>query len=476
MKIKIYPPKVIFELGKRSNQEDSTSPGPDKATAEDRLFVICDGMGGHERGEVASGTVCKGLTDYFREHINPDDVLADEQLKEALEHAYKQLDAIDDGAYRKPGTTMALLYFHRGGCTAAHIGDSRIYHIRPSSQTILYLSRDHSLVFDLYQVGEISYKEMKTHPRRNQITRVMTPGEENRRRADIVHITDIKPDDYFFICSDGMLEAMEDDEIVNLLASNTDDDNKHHQLLEMTAGNSDNHSAIILHIKEVEVEEGDSTLLNDEQTVRFNAINIHPETDEDAEELPDSPEVFFDGPEEVDDSHELEEEDTKVVNEQIEEEEPKESHLGETPTSHAQPQKPNKSSLRKWLPLLLCALILAAGALAYMMMTKSSKGGNAPKENTNKANTPAVQKTVHKDSLTTNDNTQTTNPQGDNTQPTNPQGENTQPTNPQGENKDLEESLKSKYKDSQRPNEGKPDMEMEDFEQIMKDKRNDEIR
>ena len=276
MKIRLYPPKAIYELGNRSNQEDCIGPALGSATVDDRLFILCDGMGGHERGEVASGAICQGLTDYFRENIRSEEVFHDEQLKEALEYAYQQLDAKDNGAFRKAGTTMTLLYFHRGGCTAAHIGDSRIYHVRPSSRTILYKSRDHSLVFELYQMGEISYEEMKNHPRKNQISRAMIPGTDNRQEADIVHITDILPGDYFLICSDGILESMDDKDILDWLEADTTDEEKCQILLEKTKGNDDNHSAYLIHISEVVAEEGDADLLNDEQTVRFNAINIHP--------------------------------------------------------------------------------------------------------------------------------------------------------------------------------------------------------
>ena len=75
------------------------------------------------------------------------------------------------------GTTLTLLYFACNGVTAAHIGDSRIYHIRPNVG-LLYQSRDHSLVYDLFQAGEISYEEMATFPQKNVITRAMSPGEE----------------------------------------------------------------------------------------------------------------------------------------------------------------------------------------------------------------------------------------------------------------------------------------------------------
>lgn len=276
MLITIHTPQAIHEIGARSNQEDCIFPAKGAATAEDRLFVLCDGMGGHERGEVASAAICQGLSIFFESHIRSCEILTDDQLREALEYAYQKLDACDNGEFLKSGTTMTLLYFHRGGCTAAHIGDSRIYHVRPSSKSILYQSRDHSLVFELYQSGEITYVEMKTHPRKNQVSRAMMPGVDNRKKADIVHITDILPDDYFLLCSDGVLENLENDGIINLLCSSATDKEKCLRLEEITCKNDDNHSAYIVHVKTVTREEDDDNLLDDEQKVKFNAINILP--------------------------------------------------------------------------------------------------------------------------------------------------------------------------------------------------------
>ena len=125
MKIEIYPPLSIHELGQRTNQEDFI------AQWNNRLFVLCDGMGGHEKGEVASQTVCQSLVGWFDEHVNLNEPFTDDILREALEYAYMQLDQYDDGSPKKMGTTLTLLYMHNKGVTAAHIGDSRIYHIRP---------------------------------------------------------------------------------------------------------------------------------------------------------------------------------------------------------------------------------------------------------------------------------------------------------------------------------------------------------
>ena len=284
MKITIHQPLYIFEIGQRANQEDSLYPTGEKATSEDRLFVLCDGMGGHEHGEVASQTVCKALGNWFSDNMAPSQPLTDNQLLDAIEYAYNALDTKDNGGIKKMGTTLTLLYIHARGITAAHIGDSRIYHIRPQSSSpsgrlggaILYQSRDHSLVFDLFQSGEISHEEMATFPQKNIITRAMQPGEENRMRPDIVHITDVQPGDYFYMCSDGMLEQMTNEELAALLSSDISDEEKRNQLIKATANNKDNHSAWLIHVKYVINEDGDDKLVNEEPTSRCNAINILP--------------------------------------------------------------------------------------------------------------------------------------------------------------------------------------------------------
>ena len=268
MKISLFPPLSIHEIGQRPNQEDSI------AQWDNRLFVLCDGMGGHEKGEVASQTICQSLVKWFEENIK-DDTFTDDQLHEALEYAYTELDKYDDGSPRKMGTTLTLLYIHAQGITAAHIGDSRIYHIRPK-KGLLYQSRDHSLVFDLFQAGEITYEEIATFPRKDIVTRAMTPGKDNRMRPDIIHITDVQPGDYFYLCSDGMLEQMSNDELVGILSSKDPDAEKQSLLIKATSGNQDNHTAWIIQVKDVIKEEGDEALENEESTARCNAINIIP--------------------------------------------------------------------------------------------------------------------------------------------------------------------------------------------------------
>ena len=124
MKISLYPPLSIHEIGQRTNQEDSI------AHWDHHLFVLCDGMGGHEKGEVASQAVCQSIVKWFEQKINTNKAFTDDLLREAIEYAYQQLDLFADGSPCPMGTTLALLYIYEHGVCAAHIGDSRIYHIR----------------------------------------------------------------------------------------------------------------------------------------------------------------------------------------------------------------------------------------------------------------------------------------------------------------------------------------------------------
>lgn len=274
MKYRLSTPQAIYELGQRDNQEDAIYPRLGEASYKSRLFLVCDGMGGHEHGEVASNAVADAMSKYIHENFSADEVVTDTMLYSALEKAYQELDMHDSGEARKMGTTLTLLYMHRGGVMVAHMGDSRIYHLRPATGEILYISRDHSLVMDLYQAGEISREEMHTSPKKNVITRAMTPGIDNRSKVDVVHITDIKPDDYFFLCSDGMLEQMADSELLSIISDNTTDEEKRDILVTATINNKDNHSAYLIHVLEVVSEAMDAAQPNDEKTSRFNAVNI----------------------------------------------------------------------------------------------------------------------------------------------------------------------------------------------------------
>lgn len=224
MDIKIGLPLSFSEIGQKDNQEDFVFPSPDEVTKEDRVFILCDGMGGHSHGEVASCTVATSLGQYMKWHYPSDGVLTKALFNEGLKYAYQQLNLVDDGAPKKMGTTMTFVCFHKDGCFCAHIGDSRIYIVRPSERRIVYRSEDHSLVNDLVRAGELTPDEAVSFPHKNVITRAMQPNQEKPAKAEIRNIQDIQSGDFVFLCCDGILENLSDDELVDILSDSATND------------------------------------------------------------------------------------------------------------------------------------------------------------------------------------------------------------------------------------------------------------
>lgn len=263
-KLKVYS---IQEFGQRKDslgnphQEDSMFPEFGKQSDSDRLFILCDGMGGHDAGEVASAAVCEAMSrSILGDGHDREGVFSEADFKAALDAAFRSLDARDSGAAKKMGTTMTFLKLHAGGAFIAHIGDSRVYHIRPGKdgeQTrILFETEDHSLVNDLIKIGELTREEARHSRQKNVITRAMQPDMNPKPKADIYQTADIKPGDYFYMCSDGMLEQTEMEDgtsIRNIFsAMGGDDKNKVEILKSVTEDNRDNHTAFIIHITDVE--------------------------------------------------------------------------------------------------------------------------------------------------------------------------------------------------------------------------------
>ena len=254
MEFQLHQPQAINELGNRSNQEDAIYPVMGEASADQRVFVVCDGMGGLDKGEVASEAVSKALGEMAKAICDVVPKFSDDDFRQCLSKAYNALDAADTKREATMGTTMTFLCFHDGGCLVAHIGDSRVYHLRPSlgpENGVLFRTRDDSLVQQMYENGEITYEEMRTSPKKNIILKGMQPHQMVRTTATLTHITDVKPGDYFYLCTDGMLEKMDDKELVGILSGSESDELKRQRLIEATATNSDNHSAYLIQVKEV---------------------------------------------------------------------------------------------------------------------------------------------------------------------------------------------------------------------------------
>jgi serine/threonine protein phosphatase PrpC len=175
MIIQIAQPVGFSQIGKRSNNEDAIFPLCGDESTENRLFLVCDGMGGHSNGEIASHLTINRFAKYFDTHFQQKRSL--EEIEDLWNNALIELEEeFEDYILQNPdskgmGTTLCLLHFHDKGVTIGHIGDSRVYQI--SEGQVVFMTEDHSIVNELLKSGEITPAEALTYPNRNVITRAI---------------------------------------------------------------------------------------------------------------------------------------------------------------------------------------------------------------------------------------------------------------------------------------------------------------
>lgn len=211
MKIEILKPLGFSDLGNRSSQQDALFPSLQSLSSDNRVFIVCDGMGGHAKGEVASNTVVNSFSTHSSELS---EILSADMFEDILEQVWCDLDSCyDEGlGESQMGTTLAFLAFTPNGYLAAHIGDSRIYHIRPSKVSqIIYRSTDHSQVSSMLANGEITPIDSLLYDGKNILNKAMIP--QIRYEPEIFEGTDVMAGDYFMLCSDGVTESLTDEMI-----------------------------------------------------------------------------------------------------------------------------------------------------------------------------------------------------------------------------------------------------------------------
>jgi len=269
MKIHIDQPYSFHQLGMRANQEDARYPDTDTPDVNAMpFFAVCDGVGGSEGGECASAAVCSALG-AFMDDQDPELPFTLEDFQEGLTFAYRSLyDTMRRMQNYDMATTMTFLYFSASGAAMAHIGDSRIYQIRPG-EGIVYRSDDHSVVNEMVHRGEITEEEAEAHPMRNYITRCMcfTPQGADIPYTDVYMTRDVRPGDIFFLCTDGVLHSISDADLEQLLCcAPGSDKEKIDMIAHEAASSSDNNTAMLVRVRDVEYEDYETqTGLSDEQ-------------------------------------------------------------------------------------------------------------------------------------------------------------------------------------------------------------------
>lgn len=252
--MQITKPLALNEVGGRENNEDAIFPQGNEANATNRFFLVCDGMGGHECGEIASNSVCESFALSLK-NICPDD-FDESAFEHVLNLAFDRLDEKDNNSEtaKKMGTTLAFLYLNNKQAFMAHIGDSRIYHLRKTDNNevrILYQSSDHSYINELVKAEVITEAEAANHPKKNVITRAIYPHLQKRCKADIHITTDVMAGDRFFLCSDGITESVTNEHLCAIASEYSDDEVMMNAILTQCEKYSrDNFSAWLISIVE----------------------------------------------------------------------------------------------------------------------------------------------------------------------------------------------------------------------------------
>lgn len=212
MPIEVHPPITLSEKGRRRINEDYVFAAQKRTTTAKGplVYLVCDGVGGEARGEVASRLAGETIGDELQRKRGVKGVLhAVEQAQKALsEHTAANKDA------KGMATTLGLLLIDVDGVTIAHMGDSRVYQLRGAD--ILHKTTDHSFVQELLDNKLITREQAAQHPRRNVITRAVMQGPD-LVEPEMSHLTDLEAGDVFFLCSDGVTETFPDAELVELL-------------------------------------------------------------------------------------------------------------------------------------------------------------------------------------------------------------------------------------------------------------------
>ncbi|QDO87174.1 serine/threonine-protein phosphatase [Ornithinimicrobium ciconiae] len=202
-----YAARSHLGLGTKSRNEDSAYAGPE-------LLVLCDGMGGHAAGDVASSLVVGELVHLDGESHGADDMSS--ILEQAMIDANDRLGEVAEKSESTEGMGTTCIAMMRSGTklAVANIGDSRAYLRR--GVRVTQITKDHSFVQQLLDEGRISEEEALHHPQRSLVTRVFTGRPDDRPDLSM---RELRPGDRLLLCSDGLTDYVAESTVAELLRS-----------------------------------------------------------------------------------------------------------------------------------------------------------------------------------------------------------------------------------------------------------------
>lgn len=208
------------------------------------LFIVADGMGGHNAGDFASKYTVSEMIDYI---VGAADTEPVKLLGKAIEKANEGLmrEARNKPQYSGMGTTVVASTISEGTLFIANVGDSRLYKLSASDEKLKQITKDHSLVQEMVRMGEMQASEAKNHPDKNIITRAVGAFEE----LEIDFFEEgIEEGDVIIMCTDGLSNMVDDDTIREILVADIDVVDKVQNLISEANknGGRDNISVIVI--------------------------------------------------------------------------------------------------------------------------------------------------------------------------------------------------------------------------------------
>ena len=349
MKFDILKPQSTSGAGRKAIQEDSVFPAVGEGTIHDKLFIVADGCGGDGKGFEASECFCKVMPDFFFQNTCPDEPFTDDMLDEALLNA---ANAMERKCPDSQGIHFALLYLHRHGVMAAHVGSAGIYHIRPRERSILYHSAE-----DI---------------------RTFMPKAEQMVEPTRAHIVNVQYGDYFVLLTKGADACISESKMLEIICEPVNDNTKLIRMIKQLSDCPDNYSITIVHVSGVMNEAMDEHLEGGVLSAAV-ASQVTAAKNTGAEEEPTTP------------SQPSEAQHEEVPQKPAK---PRNTVKPERPSQPQKPVKPARQRVRdeeeedsekSGFPVVLVTalVIVALGVFAWWWMTRSSKH--------NETETPAIE-------------------------------------------------------------------------------------
>lgn len=233
---------VSSYYGSRTEIGNMREHNEDSLTVLPPLFAVADGMGGHEAGEVASEITINTLND-----LAPQSADAEALARAVVAANLNVIKAPSQGVGREGmGTTLTAAILEKERLVIAQVGDSRAYLLHNGS--LQQLTRDHSLMADMIEAGQLTEAEARVHPNRSVITRAI--GSDPHMQPDLYELN-VETGDRLLLCSDGICGMIEDHEIASIMRQAPSAQSCADQLVEaaLAAGGFDNATAVVVDVE-----------------------------------------------------------------------------------------------------------------------------------------------------------------------------------------------------------------------------------